>query len=171
MELNKINQRPTLQPARVVTAREAADIERRLGLDGGRRGIGFISSTDKGEYSDSERMQDARKIFISLCAGAYSQNTLTERNPIAPQTICREVQKAGGNIRWLSADSGRQHTFHFYYCEHVHKAVPFDKVWSNANKNQSKDQNKTKEEPKEPSVLLPLKSSTDLSEEVCRFLS
>jgi hypothetical protein len=107
-------------------------------------------------------MQDARKIFISLCAGAYSQNTLTERNPIAPQTICREVQKAGGNIRWLSADSGRQHTFHFYYCEHVHKAVPFDKVWSNANKNQSKDQNKTKEEPKEPSRPTPFERAVQI---------
>jgi hypothetical protein len=95
-------------------------------------GLGYrppIDQSGKGEYSDTERMQDARRLFVSHCARAYAEKTLTSTVPTAPRSISQEVRRAGGNVRWLSIDLARQRTFHYEYCQLLGKAVPFDKVW------------------------------------------
>jgi len=106
--------------------------KKRLGLKDGerRRGWGFEPLPDRGEsYSDSERLSDARNVFIEDCARLYMHGKLTERNPTPSVRLAQEIRRAGGNVRWISINVYRQRTFHYHYCRLRGAHVPLEKVW------------------------------------------
>ena len=127
--------RPILryQSGNLVTAKEAGEKNKRLGIKGVHkpRGYGHVVTTGSrtDEYTDKERADDAKRIFVAVCARAYRDHLLTSTSPMPPQRIRQEVRRAGGNIKWLSTDRARRHTFHYEYCQLLGRAVPFETVW------------------------------------------
>jgi hypothetical protein len=126
---------PTLrrQPVNLVSTKEAAERKKKLGLEGVQRprGFGYVPLPDPAgaEYSDRERTDDAKKLFIEQCVRAYAAGILSHANPPPQRTIMHEIRKAGGNIKWLSINLGRQRIFHSEYCRLLRRPVPFEKVW------------------------------------------
>jgi hypothetical protein len=93
--------------------------------------LGFDPPSEKANpgYSHSERVRDATKLFITQCVRAYMRNALTAAHPAPTKILASEIQRAGGNIKWLSSDAGRRSAFYYEYRRLVGQYVPYDRVW------------------------------------------
>src|SRR5262245_26048252 len=94
-----------IRGASLVTAKEAAKRNRSLGFGPGDKpgGFGFDPPSDKAHpsYTHSERVRDATKLFITQCVRAYMENKRTAAHPAPTKILASEIQRAGGNIKWL----------------------------------------------------------------------
>jgi hypothetical protein len=48
-----------------------------------------------------------RRSFISMCAVAFRNDKLTDKEPAPPDPLRKEVRAAGGNRRWICQDPAR----------------------------------------------------------------
>jgi len=44
------------------------------------------------------------KSFLSMCATAFRSNSLTDNHPKPPVALQKQIRRAGGNKRWITAD-------------------------------------------------------------------
>jgi hypothetical protein len=74
------------------------------------------------QREDSQERKILRS-FISECVTAYAAKLLTATHPIAPRSLQKRIKNAGGNIRWLEANSRHQALFHGIYCRILKKSI------------------------------------------------
>jgi hypothetical protein len=78
---------------------------------------------------EEQRTGKEYRSFISQCVAAWEANELTKSYPVAPKSLRREIEAAGGNINWLAGNRSHQVLFHEICCRRRKENVPFDKIW------------------------------------------
>jgi hypothetical protein len=53
--------------------------------------------------------------FLSMCAVAFRNDQLSDRNPRPPAILIREIKRAGGNKRWIVEDRSRLAIFESFF--------------------------------------------------------
>src|ERR1700730_13317279 len=74
------------------------DIERRARVP--------LSNAERKEFEEAQA-RDAGKLlrsFVSQCATEYADHELSGDYPIAPKSLRRIINAAGGNVSWLASD-------------------------------------------------------------------
>jgi hypothetical protein len=72
-------------------------------------------------WDASIEVETGRKIgkeirsFLSMCAVAFRDDQLSDSNPRPPAILIREIQRAGGNKRWIAEDRSRLALFKSFY--------------------------------------------------------
>jgi hypothetical protein len=75
--------------------------------------------------------------FISQCAAAYAQGSLSTSHPPPPKSLKHHINSYGGNVAWLAAQPSYRAYFHRAYCRLIGKEVPLEKVWAQHRPNRS----------------------------------
>jgi hypothetical protein len=68
--------------------------------------------------------------FVSQCATAYAHHKLSADYPIAPKSLRRITNAAGGNVSWLASDRTYRALFVKAYCRLRGEQIPYEKIWN-----------------------------------------
>jgi hypothetical protein len=61
------------------------------------------------------RMRKEERSFLSMCAVSFRNDVLSESNPTPPPALQRAVKLAGGNKKWIIADTARLRVFEDFF--------------------------------------------------------
>lgn len=90
-----------------------------------------ISKAEREEFEKTHAKDAGKSLrsFVSQCATAYADRTLSATIPIPPKHLKPIIVAAGGNVSWLASDRTYRALLVKAYCRLRGEEIPYEKVW------------------------------------------
>lgn len=90
-----------------------------------------ISKAEQKEFEEAQARDAGKSLrsFVSQCATAYADQTLSADFPIPPKPLRRIIGAAGGNVSWLASDRTYRALFVKSYCRVRGEETPYEQIW------------------------------------------
>jgi hypothetical protein len=96
-----------------------------------RKSRAILSKAEREEFEKAQERDASKSLrsFVSQCAAAYADQTLSADFPIPPKPLRRIISATGGNVSWLASDRTYRALFVKSYRRLRGEEIPYEKIW------------------------------------------